>query len=140
VKDAPLIIKLKTIEKSLRIPITVILISFIFILGIVFKAHASEVEQVKAELRDTIALYIVAVAEENGIDGERALKVAFCESSLDYLAVGDKGKSLGLWQIYQPSWPNTKEIALDRIKSTEWAMKYLAQGRWQMWSCYKIIT
>ena len=109
-----------------------------FMFGLVLKAQT--VEEIKEELRDTIALYIVAVAEERGVNPIHALNVANCESGLNHLAVGDKGLSLGLWQIHQPAHPNTREIALDPIASTQWAMDQLVSGRWEMWSCYKIVT
>ena len=119
------------------------LISVSLMFGVVLKASAQTgaqtVEEVKKELRETIALYVIAVAEEKGVDSNLALRVATCESNLNHLAIGDKGKSFGLWQIHEPSWPGTKEIALDPIKSTDWAMEHLSKGRWGMWSCWKEI-
>jgi hypothetical protein len=70
-----------------------------------------------------------------------ALKVAKCESGLNPNAVGDGGKSFGLWQWHLPSHPTmTKEQALDPIYSTQRAAQYFAAGKAHLWTCSRIIT
>lgn len=121
------------------------LISIMFCLGILVASadggNAEEITRIESELKTKIAELIIAVAEEKGVDANLALKVAHCESGLNYKAVGDQGKSYGVWQIYLPAHPNVpKEFAVNPITSTDWAISHLADGKWGMWSCFKLIT
>lgn len=121
------------------------LLSIIFFLGTLVASadtgNQEAIREVRQELQEKIALYIIAVAAERGVDGSLAWKVANCESGFKHDAVGDQGKSWGVWQIHLPAHPTvTIEFATDPIKSTEWAMDNLEEGRWGMWSCYRLIT
>ena len=83
---------------------------------------------------------IISKAGEWGIDSNLALKIVRCESGFDSKAIGDKGKSFGLWQIHLPAHPHiTKEQALNPIWSTEWAMEKLKDGKAKIWSCLKTL-
>ena len=110
-------------------------------LGVVIKAHASTEAQLKEELRDTIALYIIAIAEERGVDANLALRVAHCESGLNTFAVNHTSKelSVGIFQINTKVHDVTVSEAEDPVFNVNWAMNHLAEGRWKMWSCYKIV-
>lgn len=84
-----------------------------------------------------IEKFIKLAAEKHGIDSDKFLKVAFCESSLNPNAIGDGGYSYGLWQIHSPSHPTVdKETALDVVKSTEWAAEKFKVNP-NIWTCYR---
>ena len=84
---------------------------------------------------------IVAVINEatirHGINRERFLETAKCESGLRPKIVGDDGESYGLWQIHLKSHPTvTMEQAFDPVWSTEWsAVKFKENPK--IWTCYR---
>lgn len=86
-------------------------------------------------------------ATEYGVDKERALKIAKCESGLDpeiqsfhIQADGTREQSFGLWQIHLPSHPDVShEMAIDPYLSTEWAMSKFSDEQWHMWTCDGLI-
>ena len=48
-----------------------------------------------------------------------------------------KGKSQGLWQIYDLAWPNITQVeAFDPIWSTNWALTQIKNGHVNWWSTY----
>ena len=77
------------------------------------------------------------LAEEK-IDTNVAAKVVKCESGFNPKAIGDSGKSYGLWQIHLPAHPSmTIEKATDPYQSTEYAIKLIKGKRgWKHWTCY----
>lgn len=81
------------------------------------------------------------IAAEVGLkDVERALAIGRCESGLNAAAIGDKGWSHGIWQIYLKAHPTiTKEQAHDVYWSTRWALTRMKQGSWSLWTCNKLI-
>lgn len=99
----------------------------------------------------TIEEYIKQVAIDHGLNVERFLYTAKCESGFNpkiqsqhtysnerYGPVGSQEQSYGLWQIHLPAHPDiSKEQALDPIWSTDWAADEWVAGRQSQWSCYK---
>lgn len=116
----------------------VTLLVSMFCFGAIIASASTEAE-IKMELKETIDKYIRAMAVEYGVDAELAVDIAHCESGLNHLAVGDKGKSFGLWQIHLPAHPSvTTTMALDPIWATEWAMPRLKDTPY-IWTCAKLV-
>lgn len=83
---------------------------------------------------------LVALARKTGFpDPEVAAAIAMAESGGNPEAVGDSGKSIGLWQIHLPSHP---EFGFQDLKNPEVnARAAFAISRngtdWTPWSVYK---
>jgi len=61
-----------------------------------------------------------------------------CESRFDPWAIGDKGKSRGLWQIHRGYNPTvTDEEAFGVRSSTRWAVQRILRGEGYKWSCFR---
>ena len=61
-----------------------------------------------------------------------------CESRMDPWAVGDKGKSRGLWQIHSGFNPTVgDEEAFGVRSSTRWAVQRILRGEGYKWSCFR---
>ena len=82
--------------------------------------------------------YVLRESSKIGIDPKVVEKVIFCESSWDSTAIGDSGKSFGLWQLYKPEEHHhiTKECALDVICSTSYALP-LFKKQPTKWTCFR---
>jgi hypothetical protein len=77
-------------------------------------------------------------AEKYKVSEHQMLVTGKCESSFDKIAVGDKGKSFGLWQIHLPAHPDiTKEQAFDPVFSTEWTAQEFSKGHQKQWTCWR---
>lgn len=64
--------------------------------------------------------------------------VVNCESSYNYKAVGDGGKSFGLSQIHKPSHPSiTYEESTNPDFALDFMAKNIANGKGSMWTCYR---
>ena len=82
--------------------------------------------------------YIHYIAGKEKVNVSMVLSIAKCESGIRANAIGDKGKSFGVFQIYLPAHPYiTKEQALNPWFNINWAIDRMAEGKWNMWSCYK---
>jgi hypothetical protein len=83
------------------------------------------------------------IAKEMGLaqwEIDRAVRIGFCESGLRTTAVGDGGKSYGVWQIHLGYHPNlSKEFASNLETSTRWSLNMMHKGYWNRWSCNRII-
>ena len=80
---------------------------------------------------------IVDTAMRYEIDSKQFLETARCESGLKPDAVGDGGRSYGLFQIHLPAHPSvTKEQALDPTFAVEWSAKKFKVNP-EMWTCYR---
>ena len=113
-----------------------------FLFALVFKVSAQTVEEVKEELRDTIALYIIAVAEEKEIDAEKALSVARCESGLNFWRINytPKEYSVGIFQINTKVHNVSVAEAQNPVFNVDWAMTHLEKGSWKMWkNCLEVV-
>lgn len=81
---------------------------------------------------------ITKSALKYGVDPDLMIRIAFCESSLNPLAVGDNGNSHGLWQIHKRyNKPELHAIAFDPVASSDWAAQRIANGELWRWSCAK---
>lgn len=88
----------------------------------------------------TIAAYIKEGAIARGIEPSLPLAIAECESSLNSKAVGDKGTSLGVYQIHLPAHPDIQiDQALDPKWNIDWSLDNMQKGKYHMWSCYRIV-
>ena len=68
----------------------------------------------------------------------KAMSVIDCESWWNKMAIGDSGKSLGLWQIHRGYHPDiTPEECFDVYASTRWSLnKFIQDGRsFRAWTC-----
>lgn len=87
----------------------------------------------------TVEEVITESAIKHDVDPSMALAVAKCESNLDPKALGDNGKSRGIWQIHAPSWPEVSdEMAFNPVLSTQWAMPKLKETP-EIWTCYRML-
>ena len=67
-------------------------------------------------------------------------KIVACESNFNPKAVGDHGKSFGIFQIHLPAHKEvTKKQALDPYFSLAWAIEKYHNGEIGIWSCYHIL-
>lgn len=103
--------------------------------------HPGSVLTLSEPSKETIEEMIMRIAKEEGYKAPLfAISVAKCESKLDPQAIGDSGKSRGLWQIHKPSHPTiTDEQAFDPEWSTHWAMGKFAKGQARLWTCARIM-
>jgi hypothetical protein len=92
----------------------------------------------------SIEEHIWAIMDEYNFTLEQKIKglsVMICESNGNPYAIGDSGKSLGLWQIHRGYHPTvTPEQAFDVYASTRWSIeKALKDGKgkpsWSAWTC-----
>jgi len=89
----------------------------------------------EARIREIAKEIGMTLAQEN-----LAVQIGYCESGLRTNALGDGGKSRGIWQIWKPAHPTiTDAQAYDLEWSTHWALNKMKAGYWRLWSCYKIV-
>ena len=68
-------------------------------------------------------------------------KIVACESNFNPQAIGDHGKSFGIFQIHLPSHPQvSKAQARDPYWSLAWAIDKYSKGEIGIWSCYKLLV
>lgn len=86
------------------------------------------------EVKDLVDYY----ADKYGVSRTTMQKVVNCESSYNYKAVGDGGKSFGLSQIHTPSHPS---ITYKESTNPNFALDFMAsnisKGKGNMWTCYR---
>ena len=77
-------------------------------------------------------------ADKYGVSRQLMQKVVNCESSYNYKAVGDGGKSFGLSQIHKPSHPT---ITYEESTNPDFALDFMAsnisKGKGNMWTCWR---
>jgi hypothetical protein len=83
---------------------------------------------------------IVDGARRYGLDPQRMLRVAWCESKYDPGAVGDGGRSVGVYQFQADLWGETPQgrAGMDRRNAAaniEGAMWAWSHGLRRRWSC-----
>jgi len=75
-----------------------------------------------------------------GLNEKEIYALILCESHWDRYAIGDSGKSRGLWQINKIYHDISNECAFDPICSTKWSIeKILHDGNLSAWSCSRIL-
>ena len=90
-------------------------------------------------IKEAIRSYIKEKAAEKGVDPRKALFIAEHESQFNPNAIGDSGISFGVWQFNLRANPHIpKECALDYKCSTEIAMNWLADGKENSWSVWRM--
>lgn len=83
---------------------------------------------------------VFKLTDEAGMNREIVENIIKCESGWNPKAVGDGGKSWGIWQIYSVAHPEmTKEVAFNPIRSTQYAVKLFEQRGYHPWSCARIL-
>lgn len=95
---------------------------------------------VSAPVASGVEGMIRAAARRWGLDEARMLRVAWCESKYDPYAVGDGGRSVGVFQFQAALWSETPQgrAGLDRRNAAaniEAAMWGWATGKRSHWSC-----
>ena len=99
--------------------------------------YRSYVYEVYAKEEETPEYYIRQVFQK---DADRALKIAKCESHLNPKAIGDSGKSIGLFQINQ-RWHKIEPRFLfnPKINIQVAYQLFKESGNFHLWSCDKLI-
>jgi len=105
--------------------------------------HAQAPVSLKIDVREVLSVEdeIRYLADINNFPyPDYLVRLAKCESSLNPKAIGDSGKSRGLFQIHKGYHPEiTDEQAFDIAFATEWTMQKIMAGQQHLWSCDKII-
>lgn len=85
---------------------------------------------------------IIAIAKEEGYQAPLYLvRLAACESGLRPDAVGDRGKSRGLFQWHSGYHPEVTDACAFSVGcSTRLTISYLINGQAHQWTCAKIIS
>ena len=84
----------------------------------------------------TIEDKIRRIAKQENFPVDILYRLINCESQWDINAIGDYGKSYGLYQIHRGYHPEVSvEEARDVIKSTQWTIQRFKQGKWYWWTC-----
>lgn len=82
----------------------------------------------------------IIAAEQHFQWPDYLVKLAFCESKLDPLAIGDQGNSRGLFQIHKRYHPEVSTLQAFNIEyATKWTINMINAGKQNQWSCNKII-
>lgn len=90
---------------------------------------------------ESVEDYIHYVASREHVSVAKVLAIARCESGIRANAVGDNGKSYGVFQIHLPSHPTiSKEQALNPFFNISWAIGQMKAGRWSMWTCNRTLA
>ena len=83
------------------------------------------------------------IGKEKGLSQQTLIqieRVINCESSWNFLAEGDQGRSFGLVQIFLPANQGiTKEQALDPNFALNFITDEFLQGHQKRWSCFRIL-
>jgi len=89
----------------------------------------------------TVEDKIRKVAKEKGFQyADYLVDLAFCESRLDPLAIGDQGNSRGLFQIHKKFHPEVSTLQAFNIEeSTAWTIDMINAGKQGQWSCNSIV-
>ena len=81
------------------------------------------------------------IAKENNFRWtDYLVRLAYCESRFDPKALGDSGKSRGLFQIHSGYHPDVSDEQAYNIRfATEFAIKAINEGHQEWWTCDKIV-
>jgi len=89
----------------------------------------------------TVEDKIRKVAKEKNFQyADYLVKLAYCESKLDPLAIGDQGNSRGLFRIHKVYHPEVSTLmAFNVEQSTAWTIDMINAGKQGQWSCNSIV-
>ena len=90
------------------------------------------------EKEEQMLEYVIRRFQEEGLDSEKALKIAFCESGFraDVVVIEpNKTISLGLFQINTIHKDISNAEKLDFKTAVEWTIKKVKKEGWSAWSC-----
>jgi len=126
-------------KKLLASVLSFSLLSVSFFIGNVEAEAPTEVMVQKTEWTvEEIKSMVDYYADKYGVSRQLMQKVVNCESSYNYKAVGDGGKSFGLSQIHNPSHPS---ITYKQSTNPDFALDFMAsnisKGKGSMWTCYR---
>ena len=111
---------------------------------IVYAAEPEEPQEVLIAVKidwtqERINQEIETQAHTYGVNADIMHKVIKCESNYNPNALGDGGKSRGLVQIHSGYHAVSDEDAYNPQYAIEFLAKHLAQGKGNLWSCFKKI-
>jgi soluble lytic murein transglycosylase-like protein len=87
-------------------------------------------------------------AQQAGLDAERLIAIAKCESGLNPLAEHHISTASGVFQFTRPTWADgikwrgldwTLPDRFDANKNIDMAVWFMARGEWERWECDKLI-
>ena len=112
------------------------LVTLFFFIG--SSATATADDDVSKWQPQTVEQAVKVYGDKYGVNEDLLNYIIKCESGFNISSVGDKGKSFGLVQIHLPSHPEvTKQQALDFNFAVEFLSKNIAEGKADMWTCYR---
>ena len=87
--------------------------------------------------KPNVEVQIREIAKEHNFQWpDYLVRLAMCESSLDPYAIGDDGKSRGLFQIHSDYHQEISNAEAFDIKfATEWTMDKINNGYQHLWTC-----
>jgi len=107
-----------------------------------FTNHAYAVEyKAQENVEMSVSDEIKLIAEDNNFEWvDYLLRLANCESKFDKYAIGDNGKSRGIFQIHSGYHPDiTNEQAFNVEFATVWTMNKINGGYQNLWTCDRYI-
>ena len=91
--------------------------------------------------KDTLVRISDFYAMYHGVDATVMRKVVSCESGWNQYAIGDKGHSRGLVQIYDTYHPDiSTQQAFNAFFSLNYLAENISKGKGHMWSCFRAVN
>jgi hypothetical protein len=88
---------------------------------------------------DTVKTYVISQAKEHGVNPIKADWIISHESQYGQRLIGDSGKSIGPWQFnLEANKDISRDCALDLKCSTHLAFQWIADGKINAWSVWKM--
>ena len=88
--------------------------------------------------KDWICNRVVEIADKQRFDNPQLLlEIIHRESNFNPNAIGDYGKSRGLWQIHSDYWDLTDKQCFDIDYSTRWAIQKFKEKRGCIWTTFR---
>ena len=107
-----------------------------------FEEHLSVIQsnsiltQTQVSGKSLLQIEIETVAEKYGLSGNRMIRLANCESSLNQNAIGDSGRAVGLYQFHLSTWnENCKGDRNNQSDQIACASRMISSGMASRWSC-----
>jgi len=117
----------------------------------VYHSHKEAEVQLNKQLAEqeridklTVQEIIETIPPKYGVKSEVIKKIAFCESSYRYNAVGDGGHAYGIMQFHKPTFDgfskkyNKEYDYHSTLDQVELASEMISKGNVHHWSCAKI--